>query len=74
MLCGVGVSAVVCRSLRPLRLGEKYIPREKGLSQRRGERKGMHDRCMDMYVIIKDIKEETWQADLSQMGQSAESK
>ena len=74
MLCGVGVSAVVCRSLRPLRLGEKYIPREKGLSQRRGERKGMHDRCMDMYVIIKDIKGGTWQADLSQMGQSAESK
>ena len=30
----------VYRSLRSLRLGEKNIPREKGLSQRRGERQG----------------------------------
>ena len=36
----------VYRSLRPLRLGEKNIPREMRFSQSRGERKGCAGVCM----------------------------
>ena len=76
MLCSVGVSA-----------GKGFMPFLKqcstcfkavGPSFEGGHKAlpapGKCNQSMDMYVKIKDIKGGTWQADLSQMGQSAESK